>query len=338
MYMFLLNIPAEPIAGLIFRVIYDKVRKSQEAAVEKQSRFRGCLLGLSVGDAIGTTLEFRRPNTFEPINDMIGGGPFNLKPGQWTDDTAMALCLAESLIETQDFDPRDQMKRYMRWYQEGYLSSTGTCFDIGTVTRTALDIFARTDDPFAGPTDPHTAGNGSIMRLAPVPMFFAHNPSQAINYAGESSRTTHGARAAIDACRYLAGLIVGALHGVDKETLLRPYYCPDVDCWKKRPLVTEIDAVAVGSFKEKDPPDIIGSGYVVKSLEAALWAFYKTDNFRDGCLLAANLGNDADTTAAVYGQLAGAYYGLENIPEGWHHKITHHDQIRSFADQLMANQ
>ncbi len=304
--------------------------------MEKQSRFRGCLLGLAVGDALGTTLEFKRPGTFEPITDMVGGGPFNLEPGQWTDDTAMALCLAESLIQTQGFDARDQMQRYMRWYRNGHLSSTGTCFDIGSVTRTALNSFARTDDPYAGPRDPYTAGNGSIMRLAPIALFYATSPTEAIARAGDSSRTTHGARAAIDACRYLAGLLVGALNGAHKDQLLSPFYCPVRDCWKKRPLVIDINTIALGSFKEKDPPEIIGSGYVVKSLEAALWAFYKTDSFREGCLLAANLGNDADTTAAVYGQLAGAYYGLEAIPESWRNKIAHRERILSFADHLMA--
>ncbi len=106
--------------------------------------YRGCLLGLAVGDALGTTLEFRRPGTFEPIINMVGGGPFRLQPGQWTDDTSMALCLAESLIECKGFDPVDQLRRYCRWHREGYLSSTGICFDIGGTTRAALERFEQT--------------------------------------------------------------------------------------------------------------------------------------------------------------------------------------------------
>ena len=158
-----------------------------------RDRFRGCLLGLVAGDALGTTLEFRAPNTFEPIDDMIGGGPFGLKPGQWTDDTSMALCLAASLIERGEFDPSDQMRRYVRWRDEGYLSSAGMCFDIGNTVAGALSRFNATGDPYAGSSDPHTAGNGSLMRLAPAPIFFAGDAAQAIGKSADSSRTTHGA-------------------------------------------------------------------------------------------------------------------------------------------------
>jgi len=140
------------------------------------SRYRGALLGLAAGDALGTTVEFRSPGTFEPLTDIIGGGPFGLEPGQWTDDTSLALCLAESLVEGDGFDPQDQLRRYVRWYRHGYLSSTGECFDIGHTTREALHRFERTGEPFCGPTASHTAGNGSLMRLAPVPLCFAADP------------------------------------------------------------------------------------------------------------------------------------------------------------------
>ncbi len=191
---------------------------------------------------------------------MIGGGPFRLKPGQWTDDTSMALCLAESLIECRGFDPADQMKRYVRWWQEGYLSSTGTCFDIGNTIRAALSAFIETGNPFSGPTDFYSAGNGSLMRLAPVPLFFAGDPRKAIEKSGESSRTTHGASAAIDACRYFAALILGAIDGKTKETLLSDHYTPIPGYWQKHPLVPEIAEIAAGSFKRKNPPDIRGTG------------------------------------------------------------------------------
>ena len=131
------------------------------------ARYRGILLGLAAGDALGTTLEFRRPGTFAPIADIVGGGPFNLPAGAWTDDTSMALCLAESLIERRGFDPVDQLERYVRWYRLGHLSSTGNCFDIGNTVRAALNRFERTREPYCGSTDPMAAGNGSIMRLAP---------------------------------------------------------------------------------------------------------------------------------------------------------------------------
>ena len=299
-----------------------------------RDRFRGCLLGLAAGDALGTTLEFRPPGSFEPITDMVGGGPFDLQPGQWTDDTSMALCLATSLLECDGFDPEDQMQRYLRWVGQGYLSSTGTCFDFGRTVARALAKFIRYHDPYSGSTDPDTAGNGSLMRLAPVPMYFAADAAEAIARAADSSRTTHAAHEAVDACRYYAGLLVGALRGIDKDTLLSPRYCPVEGFWERDPLVHEIDRVAAGSFKFLDPPDIKGTGYVVDALEAALWAFHHSNGFREGALLAVNLGDDADTTGAIYGQIAGAHYGAEAIPADWRSKLTMLTEITELADGL----
>jgi ADP-ribosyl-[dinitrogen reductase] hydrolase len=302
--------------------------------MEPRDRYRGALLGLAVGDALGTTLEFQRPGTFQPITAMVGGGPFHLKPGQWTDDTSMALCLAESLIECPGFDPVDQLRRYCRWYREGYLSSIGRCFDIGNTTRDALQRFEHTGEPYPGSTDPRSAGNGSLMRLAPVPLFFASDPSTAIAMAGESSRTTHGATEAVDACRYFAGLLIGALQGRSKDELLSANFCPVAGLWTETPLAPKIATVAAGAFKVKNPPAIRGTGYVVDCLEAALWAFHRSETFRDGALLAVNLGDDADTTGAVYGQLAGAYYGEQGIPDSWRVTLAQRSQIEGYADQL----
>lgn len=296
-------------------------------------RYRGCLLGLAVGDALGTTLEFHSPGTFTPLQDMVGGGPFQLEPGQWTDDTAMACCLAESLIACQGFDPRDQMDRYLSWYREGYWSSTGICFDIGNTIRSALERYEVSGNPYAGSSEKHTAGNGSLMRLAPVVLFYARNPAQAIFYAAESSRTTHAAAAAVDACRYFAGLLIGALQGLSRQDLLTTLYSPLGDAWRSGDLSGEVEEVGAGSFRRK-PPEIRGTGYVVRSLEAALWAFAKAENFQEGCLAAANLGEDADTTAAIYGQIAGAYFGFSSIPVKWVEKIARGPQILALADRL----
>lgn len=305
-------------------------------STSRANRFRGCLIGLAVGDAVGTTLEFCRPGTFAPISDMIGGGLFDLKPGEWTDDTSMALCLATSLVEQHGFDAHDQMQRYLQWYQTGYLSSNGQCFDIGNTVRIALTRFRETGKAFSGSTDPGTAGNGSIMRLAPVPMFFANDAEKAVHFSGESSRTTHAAPSAVDACRYFGGLIFGALHGATKESLLSPNYSPATEYWKRNLLNPDIAVIAEGSFKRKGPPGIRGTGYVVQSLEAALWAFFKSSSFPEGLLLAVNLGDDADTTGAVYGQLAGAFYGESAIPQSWRLKLAKRDIIESLADDLMA--
>src|SRR6266851_2304274 len=304
--------------------------------MKPEARFRGALLGLAAGDALGVTLEFRAPGTFAEIDDMVGGGAFRLAPGEWTDDTSMALCLAESLIEKRCFDPVDQLERYTRWARHGHLSSNGRVFDIGNTVREALGRFATTRQPYCGSSDPDTAGNGSLMRLAPVPLRYSRKPEEAIERAGESSRTTHAARTAVDACRYMGALIVGALSGVAKNELLSAHYCPVDAYWEKYPLAPEIDEIAAGSFRRKDPPDIAGTGYVVRSLEAALWAFSRSDSFRSGCLLAVNLGNDADTTGAVFGQLAGAYYGEDGIPQAWRDKLAQRALIESFADQIFT--
>jgi ADP-ribosylglycohydrolase len=301
-----------------------------------RDRYRGALLGLAVGDALGTTVEFSRPGTFEPIDDIVGGGPFRLPAGAWTDDTSMALCLAESLVECGGFDAADQLRRYVRWWRQGHLSSTGRCFDIGGTVRDALARFEETGEPWCGPTDPDTAGNGSLMRLAPVVLAFASDPTAAIRLAGDSSRTTHGAREAVDACRYFAALLLGALRGGAKHELLHWPLPAAVALWPEPPLTAAIADVASGSFREREPPAIRGTGYVVRSLEAALWAFARAASFREGALLAANLGDDADTTCAIYGQLAGAHWGAGAIPAEWQARLVMRDAIEGYADRLLA--
>ncbi len=302
--------------------------------MEILDRYRGALLGLACGDALGTTLEFARPGSFTPITDMVGGGPFHLRPGQWTDDTSMALCLAESLIESGGFNPMDQMLRYVRWWRQGHWSSTGKCFDIGMTTRTSLDRFLESNNPFSGVTDPATAGNGPLMRLAPVPLYFANDPLEAIYLAGESARTTHAARTCIDACRYFTALLLGVLEGLPKGDVLEPHFSPIPGLWPRKALTPEVDEVALGSFLQKRPPQIVAAGYVVRSLEAALWAFASSDSFEDGALKAVNLGDDADTTGAIYGQIAGAYYGESGIPPKWLEKLHRRDEIAAMAGKL----
>jgi len=303
-------------------------------SIPKLQRYQGSLLGLAVGDAIGTTVEFKKPGEFDSVTDMVGGGAFNLEPGQWTDDTSMALCLAQSLIECKGFDAANQMDKYIQWWDEGYMSSNGSCFDLGSTVMNALTSYKVFKKPFSGSDNPRAAGNGSLMRLAPVPLYFANNPKQAIIHCADSSRTTHAATTCIDACRYYGGLIVGAIQGRSKDELLSSEFSPIWNLWDRVSLCVEISEVAKGSFKLKEPPEIIGRSYVVQSMEAALWAFYKTDNYKDGCLLAVNLGNDADTTAAIYGQLAGAYYGINNIPKHWRERVTDGDMIVDIATKL----
>jgi ADP-ribosyl-[dinitrogen reductase] hydrolase len=295
--------------------------------METLDRFRGCLLGLAVGDAVGTTLEFKPKGSFIPITDMVGGGPFRLKPGEWTDDTSMALCLATSLLENEGFDADDQMQRYCRWQSEGYLSSNGRCFDIGNTVSNALRRYQSDGNPYAGFRDAWSAGNGSLMRLAPVPLFYFSEPEKTEIFAVESSRTTHGAAECLDACRLFSRQLLRALAGEEKAQILRADSTAFCGAMK-------IESIAQGDYRHKHADNIHGTGYVVDCLEAALWCFDTTDNFEDAILKAANLGDDADTTAAVCGQLAGAYYGMSGIPSHWLAQVVQRDMIQALADRL----
>ena len=290
-------------------------------------RYRGCLLGMAVGDALGTSVEFQTRGSFPPVSDMLGGGAFHLKAGQWTDDTSMGLCLATSLVEKNGFDPLDQMQRYLRWYEHGYLSSTGTCFDIGGATRQALLRFRSSGEPYSGSTNPLSAGNGSLMRLAPVPMFYAPDEHLAAEYAAKSSRTTHAALECEQACMLFAVMLVRALAGQDKAAILFEKSLEGLTSQK-------IQAIAAGAYKDKNVDQIRGSGYVVESLEAALWCFWKSGSYSEAVLAAANLGEDADTTAAICGQIAGAYYGQTGIPAAWLEKLYMRAEISALAEKL----
>ena len=299
----------------------------------RRERYRGAMLGLAVGDALGTTLEFARRDAHPPVTDMVGGGPFGLGPGQWTDDTSMALCLAASLIESSDFDPVDQMSRYVRWWRSGYMSATGSCFDIGATTAAALARFEREGVAFAGSADSRSAGNGSLMRLAPVVLRYANAPEEALARAVDTSRTTHAAPDAVDACCYFASLLLGTLADVDKHDLLDTDFSPQ--CGGSLSLSPPVAAVAAGSFKRKERHEISSSGYVVHTLEAALWSFHNSTTFRDGALVAVNLADDADTVGAVYGQLAGAYYGEQGIPAAWLKQLALGQEIAALAERLL---
>jgi ADP-ribosyl-[dinitrogen reductase] hydrolase len=296
--------------------------------MELLERFRGCLLGLAAGDAVGTTVEFSPRGSFTPLTDMVGGGPFRLKAGEWTDDTSMALCLATSLVERGGFDARDQMERYVRWHENGYLSSNGRCFDIGNTTRRALHLFKCTGSPFSGSTDPQSAGNGSLMRLAPVALIYYPDRELTWFYTAESSRTTHASQECLDACRYFGDLLCLALAGKDKAEILAPRQGDGCMAAAVRPIVQ-------GSYRDKSREQIRGSGYVVASLEAALWCFWRTESFEQAILEAANLGDDADTTAAICGQLAGAYYGESGIPAHWLERLAMGEEIGGLAERLM---
>ncbi|UJR07642.1 hypothetical protein I4U23_011930 [Adineta vaga] len=323
---------------------------AQQTSPREEAKVVGSLVGLAIGDALGASVEFR-PRQYlvdHPVRDMQGGGTWGLQAGQWTDDTSMALCLASSLLTQRGFNTYDQMVRYKWWYKKGYLSSTGQCFDIGNSTRAALEEFCRRQNVlkqhFRNASDEQIdnlpleevrnvkgfsefcggaeqAGNGALMRLAPVPLFFYRQPERAVHLAGESALLTHGDPKAADACRYFAALLVAAIKGTSKKELLDEKFVENHTTWfGSRQLHPDVISVAKGSFKKQRGYEdgIRGKNYIINTLEAALWAFWSDgDNFENGVLNAVNLGDDTDTTAAVYGQLAGAYYGASVVLRRW---------------------
>ncbi|CAF4863103.1 unnamed protein product [Rotaria sp. Silwood1] len=318
---------------------------------------KGSMFGMALGDALGAHVEFRpRQYLIEyPVQDLQEGGTWGLKKGQFTDDTSMALCLASSLICRRDFVPYDQLVRYKWWYRHGYMSSTGQCFDIGSATSQSLREFERRQRLFASEYqipldqldslldlnlinkfDVHcrqvgVADNEALMRLAPVPLFFYRHPIEAVEFSGISGVITHGDQKAYDSCRYYGALIVATLRGETKEHILDDnFYLKHKTWFNNKPLTQEVMNVAEGSYKKPGgyQDGIRGKGYIVSALEAALWAFcYDENSFEKGVLNAINLGDDTDTTAAIYGQLAGTYYGYDKLPDRWIRQVYAHNFI-----------
>ena len=292
---------------------------------------RGALIGLAVGDALGAAVEFRMPGSFEPVKGYRSGGPHGLDPGEWTDDTSMALALADSIGKV-GWDINDQTRRYVDWWKTGRYSVNDRCFDIGTTTRLALSRFEESGDAYrSGDPSERASGNGSIMRMAPVPIHFAglfpDNLPQLVEHCIASSLPTHSSPQCLSACAYFGLILAGLINGVDRQDVLSCDWEPLSQLKQLESLHPEVCEVADGSFREKRPPQISGSGYVVKSLEAALWAFHDAKDFREAVLWAVNLGDDADTTGAVCGQLAGAYWGESGIPQQWRKDLARRDMI-----------
>lgn len=294
-----------------------------------RDRARGALLGLAVGDAVGTTLEFTKRDSYPPLTDMVGGGPFRLQPGEWTDDTSMALALADSLVTCGRLDTFDLAERFVAWMRDGEYSVTGTCFDIGNATREALQAYLRHGDPLAGTTDPFSAGNGSLMRLSPVAIRGLRTAEQAMREAARlQSSVTHGALACLDACEAWALALRSAIEGAGF----------DQACASAARVSSDDPAVAAvlrGDWRGKARDAISSSGYVVHSLEASFWSVAQGGTFADMVLRAANLGDDADTTAAITGQLAGALFGASRIPAQWLDNLAWRERIVELADGLL---
>jgi len=304
-------------------------------------RKRGSLVGLAVGDALGAAVEFQRPGAFPAVTGYRAGGPHGLAPGEWTDDTSMALALADS-IGSVGWDLDDQAQRYLSWYKSGWYSVNGRCFDIGITCRRALTRFSQTGDAqTSGDPAEHASGNGSIMRLAPVPIRYADlypdRLLELIPHLTGSSLPTHASPQCLSACAYFGLVLAALVQGCDRDEVLDPNWRMLRELRELHRFHREIADVAEGSFRRRQPPEIVGSGYVVKSLEAALWAFHDAQDFRDAVLRAVNLGDDADTTGAVCGQLAGAYWGESGIPQQWRDGLARPEMIeRALAGLLQG--
>jgi ADP-ribosylglycohydrolase len=304
-------------------------------------RQRGTLLGLAIGDALGAAVEFKSPGSFHEVTGYQGGGPHGLAPGEWTDDTSMALALADS-IASAGWDLDDQARRYLAWWRKGKYSVNGRCFDIGITTQTALRRFEKTGDArTSGDSSGRASGNGSIMRLAPVPIRYANlfpdRLDELFQMLTESSLPTHASPQCLSACSYMGLVLAALIHGINRDQALDPDCMPLSALVRTSSFHSEVAEVVCGSFRRKKPPRIVGSGYVVKSLEAALWAFHDAKDFREAVLRAVNLGDDADTTGAVCGQLAGAYWGESGIPKEWREGLARPEMIEKALRGLLGD-
>ncbi|KAL8813560.1 MAG: hypothetical protein Q9223_004888 [Gallowayella weberi] len=300
--------------------------------ISTASRVRGSLYGVAVCDALGAPVEFCQRGSFRPVTGFRENPNFDLQPGCWTDDTSMTLCLAQSLVDTKgQFTPQDQVKKYIKWKQAGYMSSIGECFDIGNATRNALSIWRVELLPKSGP-DPEAmekgqlaidkalkhkvqCGNGSLMRVSPIGLVYHRDHTKAMEYAAASSRLTHPYLTNSEACSIYTKLIASTFLDLSKSDLasiISDWSFTDPD------LKTRFEKYGKRQrWKEVGQEQISSSGYVVHSLDASLWAFFTTNTFEEGALRVVNLGDDADTVGAIYGGIAGAFYGLEAIPPKW---------------------
>ena len=274
-----------------------------------------------------SNFEFERRDTFPRLTEMVGGGPFGLQPGQWTDDTAMALALADSMLETGGIDETDLMDRFLAWRRNGAYSCTGDCFDIGNATNAALRRYEATGELVAGSIGEFDAGNGSLMRLSPVAIRYWRDRTRLHEAAARQSRTTHASPACVDACIVWADLVADAIAGIAMPDLLK---------YDGAGLSPTIAAIVQGSWRGARRSDIRSTGYVAHSLEASLWCIARSHDFESAILMAANLGDDADTTAAITGQLAGAIYGASGIPARWREQVAWSDRITDFAERLLV--
>jgi ADP-ribosylglycohydrolase len=304
------------------------------AAVRQQQRFAGALLGLAAGEALGAATHNLIRGSFDAVTGMQGGGPAQLPRGAWADDTALALCLADSLLSRAAFDPRDQVARYQRWQTEGYLSATGAGAGIEPGTAKALGAARWRRQMYAGSHDPNLL-QPEPLALAGIPaLYFAAEPGQALDRAAEAARTICQAPQLLSAMRCVAQVLLRLLAGQDRGSLLaidvRALALP------RGAAGARLTAVVDGRFRAARPEDLKPDGDAIDLLECALWALWRGRDFRDATLAVVNLGGRSDVTGALVGQLAGARFGATGIPADWLATLARRELIAEYADRIFA--
>jgi ADP-ribosyl-[dinitrogen reductase] hydrolase len=296
----------------------NEAEEKKESPAEIRSRMLGGLVGCVVGDAVGSPHKKRPRHTYVVHDDMERNLHYNLVPGCFTDDASMMLCLSSSLTE-KGFDPLDQMYRYSIWRISGYMSCDVLkgCLDIGATTKAAIGDYLRdinssgeANELYYGVKDSNA--NGCITRLMPIPVFFYSNTREACIHARLASQVTHASQDCLDAAMFLSYILVQLINGVEKDLVLEPD-----DLFVENITSTRVQDLAMGGYKKKSRRDIRTSSDVVDTLEAALWAFYNSASFEFGMHVLAGMGDDVDGCCAVFGQLAGTYYGYSGIPKRW---------------------
>ena len=296
-----------------------------------EDRALGAFWGLAVGDAMGAPVEFLTPGTFPKVTGYQPSPRFGLDPGAWTDDTIMAVCMAESIIAEGGYDSFAVMQDYVDWMVRGHNSPNGTCFDIGIQTAKALRQF-RANPAIAESTQ--SAGNGTIMRLAPAVIASQDSPpDEAARLFEISARDTHNSDLAAEATVLFGMILRNLMEGTSfRESLVLAAETTERHL-KERGLPSQLVAETVYAFDDEAANN---SGFVIPSLGTAIWAVRSTDTFEDAVLTAVNLGDDADTVAAITGQMAGALYGAGAIPEEWVADLHRRDDLVEMTAGLLG--
>ncbi len=299
----------------------------------------GGVFGVAVGDALGVPVEFKKRSALKAkaVTKMLGYGTHHQPEGTWSDDSSLTFCLIESLCG--GFDLSDIDHRFVRWLDEGYWTPHGEVFDVGNTTSRAISRLRAGADPVkAGETGQYSNGNGSLMRILPVALYFANSEiGDILEAAHEVSCLTHAHPRSQMACGFYNLMVVGLLKGASPQEAYLWAIDHAVQAYKISPYAEELDHFnrLFGKRIHEETEDAIqSSGYVIHTLEASIWAFLRASTFAEAVLLAVNLGNDTDTTGAVTGGLAGVYYGLEGIPEEWVTILARYSDILELSERF----